>query len=151
MPHQPFRFSFLDERFARMYDDVLRMGRIFAAFATLAIIVACLGLFALSAFMTEQRSKEISIRLVMGASIRNIFGLLTGNFMKLVMTSWAIGTPIAWYGMNEWLNEFAYREPISSSVLIAAGIFAMMIALITVSYQSIKAAMARPVENLRSD
>jgi putative ABC transport system permease protein len=151
MPHQPFRYTFLDERFARMYDDVLTMGRIFAGFATLAIVVACLGLFALSAFMTEQRSKEISIRLVMGASIKNIFRLLTGNFMKLVMISWLVGTPLAWYGMNQWLSEFTYREPIPSFILMAAGIFAIMIALITVSYQSIKAATTRPVENLRRD
>jgi len=87
----------------------------------------------------------------MGASMKNIFGLLTGNFMKLVLISWLIGTPLAWYGMNEWLKEFTYREPISSSVLITAGIFATVIALITVSYQSIKAATARPVENLRRD
>ncbi|MEI9917397.1 MAG: FtsX-like permease family protein [Bacteroidota bacterium] len=151
MPHQPFRYSFLDERFALMYDDVLRMGKIFAAFATLAIVVACLGLFALSAFMTEQRSKEISIRLVMGASVRNIFGLLTGNFMKLVIISWVIGTPIAWYGMNEWLDEFSYREPISSSVLISAGVIAVMIALTTVSYQSIKASFANPIKSLRQE
>lgn len=93
----------------------------------------------------------VSIRLVMGASVNSIFGLLTSNFMKLVIISWVIGTPIAWYGMNEWLNEFTYREPISSFVLIAAGFIAVMIALITVSYQSIKAAMSKPVENLRRD
>ena len=85
MPHQPFRYTFMDESYARMYEDVDRMGKIFASFASLAIVVACLGLFALSAFMVEQRSKEISIRLVMGASMKNIFKLLTQNFVMLVI------------------------------------------------------------------
>lgn len=151
MPNQPFRFSFLDDKFARMYDDVMRTGKIFAAFATLAILVACLGLFALSAFMTEQRAKEISIRLVMGAPVRTIFGLLTGNFVKLVLISWVIATPIAWYGMNEWLNDFTYREPIPSSIPIIAGVMAVSIALITVSYQSLKAAAINPIINLKND
>jgi len=151
MPNQPFRFSFLDEKFARMYDDVLRTGRIFAAFALLAVAIACLGLFALSAFMTEQRAKEISIRLVMGASVKSIFRLLTGNFMKLVVISWMVATPIAWYIMNQWLMNFTYREPISSDILILSGVVAASIALITVSYQSIKAALANPIKSLKND
>jgi len=93
MPHQPIRYSFSDESYARMYDDVQRMGNIFASFAILAIIVACLGLFALSAFMVEQRSKEISIRLVLGASVRNVFRLLTQNFVKLVLISFVVAAP----------------------------------------------------------
>lgn len=151
MPNQAIRFSFLDERFSRMYDDVLRMGQLFAIFAALAIIVACLGLFALSAFMIEQRSKEISIRLVLGAPVRTIFGLLTTNFMKLVFVSFVIATPLAWYGMNQWLQIYTYREPISSDVFLLSGAIAMSIALMTVSYQSIKAAVTRPIENLRRE
>ncbi len=151
VPNQPFRYAFMDERFAHMYDDVIRTGRVFASFSALAIIVACLGLLALSAFVTEQRGKEISIRRVMGASIQNIFVLLTGNFMKLVMISWVIGTPLAWYAMNEWLNGFSFREPIASDILIASGIIVALIALTTVAWQSIKAAVANPVENLRQN
>lgn len=149
--NQPFRYSFMDERFAQMYDDIIRMGQIFASFATLAIVVACLGLLALSAFITEQRSKEISIRRVMGASVNNIFRLLTGNFIKLVMISWVIGTPLAWYVMNEWLRGFSFREPISFDVLIISGLIVGVIALTTVAYQSIKAAIANPVESLRQN
>jgi putative ABC transport system permease protein len=151
MPNQPFRYSFLDERFAHMYDDVLRLGRIFAAFATLAIVVACLGLFALSAFMIEQRAKEVSIRLVMGASVQSIFKLLTTNFMKLVAISWIVGTPLAWYGMNLWLQDFTYRQPIAGDILIISGLIAGSIALITISYQSIKAGVINPIKNLRNE
>lgn len=151
VPNQPFRYGFMDERFNRMYDDVIRMGQIFASFSTLAIIIACLGLLALSAFITEQRGKEISIRRVMGASVKSIFGLLTGNFMKLVFISWIIGTPIAWYAMNQWLSDFNYREPIASSVLIVSGLIVGFIALTTVAWQSIRAAVANPVENLRQN
>jgi putative ABC transport system permease protein len=151
MPNQPIRFSFLDDKFAHMYDDVLRMGQIFTIFAALAIIVACLGLFALSAFMIEQRSKEISIRLVLGAPVRTIFNLLTSNFIKLVMVSFVIAAPLAWYGMNKWLEDYEYRAPISSEIFIISGCIAVSIALLTVSYQSIKAALTNPVENLRRE
>lgn len=151
MPNQPIRFSFLDDKFARMYDDVLRMGRIFAAFSALAIIVACLGLFALSAFMIEQRSKEISIRLVLGAPVRTIFTLLTSNFMKLVLVSFVIAAPLAWVGMDRWLQDYEYRTSLSSDVFMISGGIAVSIALITVSYQSIKAALTKPVENLRRE
>jgi putative ABC transport system permease protein len=149
-PHQPIRYSFLSERFARAYDDVRQMGRIFISFAALAIIVACLGLFALSAFMVEQRSKEISIRLVLGASLNNIFNLLTLNFVKLVMISIVIAVPLAWYMMRQWLDDFSYRTPITWDVFALAGVMAVAIALVTISYQSVKAALAEPVKNLTS-
>ena len=151
MPNQPIRFSFLDDRFERMYDDVLRMGQIFATFATLAVIVACLGLFALSAFMIEQRSKEISIRLVMGAPVTSIFKLLTSNFIKLVLVSFVIAGPLAWIGMSKWLEDYEYRAPITSDIFMISGSIAIIIALGTVSYQSMKAAIANPVENLRQN
>lgn len=106
MPHQPFRYAFMDESYARMYDDVRRMGNVFAAFSVLAIIVTCLGLFALSAFMVEQRNKEISIRLVLGASLNSIFRLLTRNFVKLVLISFVMAVPLAWYMMREWLKDY---------------------------------------------
>jgi len=150
-PHQPMRYAFLDESYSRMYDDVKRMGRIFTTFAVFAIIVACLGLFALSAFMVEQRGKEISIRLVLGASMRSIFNLLTLNFVKLVLISIAIAVPIAWYMMNKWLEDFTYKTEIRWDVFVLSGLMAVGIALVTISYQSIKAALVNPVDSLRSE
>jgi len=151
MPHQPFRYTFLDESYARMYDDVDRMGKIFATFAGLAIIVACLGLFALSAFMVEQRSKEISIRLVMGASVKNIFRLLTQNFVKLVLVSFVIAAPVSWYMMDKWLQDYKYKIAITWDVFAIAGVMSVLIALFTISYQSISAALANPANRLRSE
>jgi putative ABC transport system permease protein len=151
MPHQPFRYTFMDESYARMYEDVDRMGKIFASFASLAIVVACLGLFALSAFMVEQRSKEISIRLVMGASMKNIFKLLTQNFVMLVMISFLIATPLAWYMMTKWLEDYEYKIPLSWDVFLVAGIISVAIAVLTISYQSISAALANPAKRLRSE
>jgi putative ABC transport system permease protein len=150
-PHQPIRYSFLDESFARMYEDVQRMGRIFISAALFAIIVACLGLFALSAFMVEQRSKEISIRLVLGASVKSIFNLLTIDFLKLIITSIVIATPIAWYAMNQWLQDFTYRTEITFNVFLMAGVLAIVIAVVTISYQSIRAALMNPVSTLKSE
>ncbi|HEY9045763.1 MAG TPA: FtsX-like permease family protein, partial [Ohtaekwangia sp.] len=150
-PHQPIRYTFLDESFSRMYDDVQRMGRIFTSFAILAIIVACLGLFALSAFMVEQRGKEISIRLVLGASLKSIFNLLTLNFLKLVLISIVIAAPVAWYMMQKWLEDFSYRTEITWDIFVLAGIMSVLIALLTISYQSIRAALVKPVNNLRSE
>lgn len=150
-PYQPVRFTFLDQSYARMYEDVKRIGMIFTAFAVFAIIVACLGLFALSAFMVEQRSKEISIRLVLGASVRNIIRLLTHNFIKLVTISFVLATPVAWYVMQKWLEDYAYKTEISWDIFALAGLLSVMIALITTSYQAIRAALTRPVEGLRRE
>lgn len=151
LPHQPFRYKFLDESYAQMYADVQRMGSIFGSFALLAVIVACLGLFALSAFMVEQRTKEISIRLVLGAPVNNILRLLTQNFVVLVMISFVLAAPVAWYIMTEWLLDFEYKTTITWDVFVIAGGISMMIALLTVSYQSVKAALVNPVKNLRSE
>src|SRR5258707_1478463 len=150
-PNQPVRFSFLDQSYARMYDDVKRMGKIFTSFAIFAIIVACLGLFALSAFMVEQRGKEIGIRLVLGASLKNIVQLLTQNFLKLVTISFVLAAPIAWYVMKMWLQDYAYRVEIGWDIFLVAGVLSIMIALATVSYQAIRAALTSPVNNLRSE
>ncbi|HWA35642.1 MAG TPA: FtsX-like permease family protein, partial [Cyclobacteriaceae bacterium] len=151
MPHQPFRYTFMDENYARMYDHVDRLGKIFASFAGLAILVACLGLFALSAFMVEQRSKEISIRLVLGASVNNIFRLLTQNFVQLVLVSFLIAAPVAWYGMTKWLEDYKYKIEITWEIFMVAGIISVLIALFTISYQSISAALANPANRLRSE
>jgi len=150
-PNQPIRYTFLDESFASMYADVQRMGHIFTTFAILAIIIACLGLFALSAFMAEQRSKEIGIRKVLGASVSGITTLLSLDFVKLVALAILIASPIAWWGMNKWLQGFAYRAPLQWWIFALAGLAAILIALITVSFQSIKAAIANPVRSLRSE
>lgn len=150
-PYQPIRYTFLDESYEKMYEDVQRTGRVFSSFAILAIIVACLGLYGLSSFMVEQRSKEIGIRLVLGASVGNIFSLLTINFVKLVLISFAIAVPIAWYMMNKWLEDFVYRTQVSVSIFVFAGHTVLLIALFTISYQAIRAALVNPVKNLRSE
>jgi putative ABC transport system permease protein len=141
----------MDERYASMYADVLRMGRIFTTFAILAIIVACLGLFALASFMVEQRSKEISIRLVLGASLKSIFQLLTSNFVRLVLISIVLAIPIAWFAMDKWLQDFAYPAEMGWEIFVMPGVIAVIIALVTVSYQSIRAALVSPAQNLRSE
>jgi putative ABC transport system permease protein len=151
MPHQPIRYTFMDENFAIMYADVQRTGRIFLAFAVLAIAVACLGLFGLSAYMVEQRTKEVSIRLVLGAPVRAIFNLLTSNFLRLVGISFVVAAPLGWYLMNSWLKDFVYKTNIGWEVFAIAGVLAVFIALVTVAWQSLRAAFARPVDALRSE
>ncbi|HVV55681.1 MAG TPA: ABC transporter permease [Mucilaginibacter sp.] len=150
-PDQPIRYTFLDEQFANMYADVQRTGRIFSSFAVLAIIIACLGLFALSAFMAEQRSKEIGIRKVLGASVKGITTLLSMDFVKLVLLAIVIASPLAWWGMNKWLQDFAYQIKITWWMFAVAGLGAILIALVTVSFQSVKAALANPIKSLRSE
>ncbi|MDB5090109.1 MAG: yknZ 3 [Mucilaginibacter sp.] len=150
-PNQPIRYTFMDESFASMYADVQRMGHIFTTFAILAIIIACLGLFALSAFMAEQRSKEIGIRKVLGASVSGITTLLSVDFLKLVALAILIASPIAWWAMNKWLQGFVYHTPVQWWIFAAAGLAAIFIALITVSFQSIKAALMNPVKSLKAE
>jgi putative ABC transport system permease protein len=150
-PDQPIRYTFLDDQFARMYADVVRTGNIFTSFALLAIMIACLGLFALSAFMAEQRRKEIGIRKVLGASVQSINTLLSMDFLKLVLMAILIASPVAWWVMNKWLQNFAYRISVSWWIFATAGFGALLIALLTVSFQSVKAALANPVKSLRSE
>jgi len=150
-PDQPIRYTFMDESFANMYADVERTAGILTSFAVLAIVIACLGLFALSSFMAEQRSKEIGIRKVLGANISGITALMSKDFVKLVFISIVIASPLAWWAMNQWLNDFAYRVPISWWVFAVAGGIAIFIALFTVSFQSVKAATMNPVKSLRSE
>lgn len=148
-PNQPIRYTFLDESFATMYADVQRIGNILSTFALLAIIVACLGLFALSSFMIEQRTKEIGIRKINGAKISEMMLMLNKNITKWVITAFIIATPIAWYVMNKWLQNFAYRAEPSWWIFGLAGLLALGIALLTVSWQSWRAASRNPVEALR--
>ena len=151
LPSQPIRYTFLDESFANMYADVQRMGHIFTTFAVLAIIIACLGLFALSSFMAEQRSKEIGIRKVLGATVSGITRLLSVDFIKLVAIAILIASPIAWWAMNKWLQGFAYRVNIQWWIFVLAAMVSIIIALITVSFQSVKAALMNPVKSLKSE
>ena len=151
MPSQPIRYNFLDESYARMYKDVEKTGKIFTTFAILAVVVACLGLFALSAYMVEQRSKEISIRKVLGASLGGIFNLLTINFIRLVLIAFAIAIPLGWYAMNKWLENYENRVDITWDIFMVSGIMALIIALLTISTESIKAAMVNPANRLRSE
>jgi putative ABC transport system permease protein len=150
-PGKPLDYSFLDDRITNLYRSEQQMGRVFIAFASLAIFIACLGLFGLAAFMAEQRTKEIGIRKVLGASVRNIVTMLSQDFIKLVIIAAVIAFPLAWWGMSKWLEDFAYRIDIQWWMFALAGVGALAIALLTVSFQAIRAAMANPVESLKNE
>ncbi len=150
-PSQPFDYSFMDDDFNKLYTTEQRTGNIFITFAVLAILIACLGLFGLVTYAAEQRIREIGIRKVLGASVSNIAGMLSTDFLKLVIISAAIAFPLAWWAMIKWLQGFAYRVNINWWVFAIAGILALLIALVTVSFQAIKAAVANPVKSLRTE
>ncbi|MFQ5629694.1 MAG: ABC transporter permease, partial [bacterium] len=148
-PHRPFEYFFLDEAFHQLYQQEQKLGNIFDYFAGLTIFVGCLGLFGLASFMAEQRTKEIGIRKVMGASVSGIVVLLSKDFARLILVAFVIAVPLALYFINRWLQDFAYKTmPDAWTFLLAAGLV-LSIALLTVSYQSIKAALTNPVEALR--
>lgn len=151
-PNVQINYSFMDQEFDASYRTEQRTGQIFIVFTSLAIVIACLGLFGLAAYAAEQRTKEIGIRKVLGASVSAIAGMLSKDFIKLVIISILIATPFAWYFMNTWfLQGFAYRINIQWWVLALAGVAALLIAVITVSFQSIKAAVANPVDSLKNE
>lgn len=150
-PGNPFEYFFLDEYFNRQYQNERKFGKLFTTFAILAIIIGCLGLFGLSAYTANQRIKEIGIRKVLGASVSNIVQLLSKDFLKLVIIASIIAIPVAWYVMHTWLQDFAYRINISWWIFAVAGATALLIALITVSFQAIKAAIANPVKSIRTE
>ncbi len=150
-PEQPFRYRFLDDSFAEMYQAEQRIGKIAALFALLSILISCLGLFGLASFMAEQRTKEIGIRKVLGASVESITGLLSRDFLKLVIVAILIASPLAWWAMHKWLEDFAYRIDMQWWMFVAAGMGAIAIAFLTVSFQSVKAALANPIKSLRSE
>lgn len=150
-PGQPFEYSFLDEDFGKMYRSEERLGNIFTVFASLAIAIACLGLFALTAFTAEQRSKEIGIRKVLGASVNSIVLLLSRDFGKLIIIAFIISAPMAWYAVNWWLETYTYKAAIGPAAYFLAGALALIIALFTISFHSIKAASANPVSSLRNE
>lgn len=151
VPNQPFEYAFMDQEFDNLYRTEQRTGTIFVIFTSLAIIIACLGLFGLAAYAAEQRTKEIGIRKVLGASMSTIVGMLSKDFIKLVIIAICIASPLAWWAMNFWLRDFAYRQNIQWWVVVVAGAGAILIAFVTISFQSIKAAITNPVKSLRSE
>ncbi|NCU04945.1 MAG: FtsX-like permease family protein [Chitinophagaceae bacterium] len=150
-PGMPFTYSFLDDSFDRMYRDEQRVGKVAFSFSFLAILIACLGLFGLATYMAEQRTKEIGIRKVLGASVSGIVQMLSKDFVKLVFIACVFAIPLAWWAMNEWLQNFAYRVNISWWVFAAAAVLALIIAILTVSLQAVKAALTNPVKSLRNE
>jgi putative ABC transport system permease protein len=150
-PTIPFEYSFLDESFNRMYAAEQKVGQLALSFSILTIIIACLGLFGLAAFMAEQRTKEIGVRKVLGASVQHIILLLTRDFLKLVLIAALIAFPIAWYAMNRWLENFAFRTAISWWIFGLAAAAAVVIAILTVGGQAVRAAITNPIKSLRSE
>ncbi len=150
-PEYPFEYSFLNENLSHLYKSQDNLGALIGYFSLLAIIIACLGLFALASFTAEKRTKEIGIRKVLGSSVAGIIGLLSKEFLILIIVSNIIAWPVTYFIMNNWLESFAYRTSINLFTFISAGLLATIIALLTVSYQSIKSALANPVESLRSE
>ncbi len=148
---RPFEYQFLDEEFNKLYATETRTGRIFSVFAFLSIFLACLGLFGLSAYTTALRTKEIGIRKVLGASVGSIVALLSQDFLKLVLIAIVIASPLAWYAMDRWLQDFVYRINIPWWVFVVAGLLAVGVALVTVSFQSVKAALMNPVKSLKTE
>lgn len=150
-PGAPFVYYFLDKKFASLYASEQNTGRIFTAFAVIAIVIACLGLFGLATYVTQQRTKEIGIRKVFGASVLNVLVLVSKEFLVLVFIAFVIAVPAIWLGMHAWLQDFAYRTSISGWIFVGAGFLALLIALLTISSQAIKAATANPVKSLKTE
>ncbi|MDB4920385.1 ABC transporter permease [Mucilaginibacter sp.] len=151
MAGQPFSYSFMDDDFNHIYQDEQNTGKIFMSFAFFAILIACLGLFGLVTYAAEQRTKEIGVRKVLGASVTSIVSMLSVDFLKLVVIAAVIAFPIAWYAMNSWLQGFAFRAPINLWVFVVAGLLAAVITLVTVSFRAIKAALMNPVTSLKAE
>lgn len=150
-PASPFSYEFVDVEYARKFSDEERIGKLASFFAGLAIFISCLGISGLASFVAEQRTKEIGVRKVMGASVVNLWGLLSRDFVFLVALSLLLAMPMAWYFMNNWLQKYQYRSDMAWWIFAASGVGALLITLLTVSYQSIKAAMANPVNSLRTE
>jgi putative ABC transport system permease protein len=150
-PDYPFEYHFVDEQYAKKFEDTRRTATLSALFAGLTILISCLGLFGLASFIAVQRTKEIGVRKVLGASVLNVWKLLSKDFVVLVLISLCIAIPTAYYFMHEWLQQFQYRTPLSWWIFILSGAGAIAITLLTVSYQSVKAALANPVNSLRSE
>ena len=151
VPAVPLEYSFIDDRIKEQYNNAQNLQTVFYVFAGLSLFIACLGLFGLSVFVVERKVKEIGIRKVLGADVPGIVGLISKDFVKLILVAVLIATPLSWYFMNKWLNDFAYRIRIEWWMFVAAGLIALLIALITVSFKAIKAALMNPVKSLRTE
>jgi ABC-type antimicrobial peptide transport system permease subunit len=147
----PFTYGFIDQDLEHLYSTEQRMGSLFTVFSILSILISCLGLFGLASFTTRRRTKEIGVRKVLGAGEAGIVALLAKEFLRLVALSLVIAFPVAWWAMHRWLEGFAYKIPIGGWVFAAAGGVALLIAFVTVSFQTIRAAMANPVQSLRTE
>jgi putative ABC transport system permease protein len=150
-PADPIEYFFLDETFNQQYKSDQLFGKVFGVFAFLAILIACFGLLGLSAYNVLQRTKEIGIRKVLGASIQNILLLLSGDFLKLIIIALFVAIPVCWFVMRKWLQDFAYRISIQWWVFIVAAVIAVLIAFFTIFTQTIKAAVANPAKSLRTE
>ncbi|HEV3251182.1 MAG TPA: FtsX-like permease family protein, partial [Puia sp.] len=150
-PGSPFQYKFTDEEYAQKFSGEERIGNLATFFASLAIFISCLGLFGLASFVAEQRTKEIGVRKVLGASVFNLWRMLSKDFVSLVIISCVIAIPVAWYFLNQWLQKYEYRTGISWWIFAVAVMGAMSITLLTVSYQAIKAALKNPVRSLRTE
>jgi ABC-type antimicrobial peptide transport system permease subunit len=150
-PGEPFDYKFASEEYAKKFADEERIGKLSSFFAILAIFISCLGILGLASFIAEQRTKEIGVRKVLGASVLNVWVLLSKDFIRLVLISLFIAMPLAYYFMHNWLQNYEYRTKLSWWVFAAAGSSTLIVTIVTVSFQAIKAAIANPVESLRSE
>jgi putative ABC transport system permease protein len=150
-PDFPFDYSFLDQRFAELYQSDEQVGRLFRLFAGIAIFLSCLGLFGLAAYTAQVRTREIGIRKVLGASLGSIIVLLSRDFLRLVVIAILVASPLSWLYLRGWLQDFVYRIPIGWWVFVLAGGAAILLALLTIGWQALRAAMANPVDSLRSE
>jgi ABC-type antimicrobial peptide transport system permease subunit len=150
-PLFPFQYRFVDDKFNQLFLGEMLVSKLSRVFAALAICISCLGLFGLAAFTAERRTKEIGIRKVLGAGVMGLAGLLSAEFLKLIMLSSLLAFPVAWYAMHSWLQNYAYHITISWWVFLAAAGASILIALITISFQTIRAAIVNPIRSLRSE
>jgi putative ABC transport system permease protein len=150
-PDQPFEYKFVDEEYAAKFGDEERIGKLAGIFAILAVVISCLGLFALTSFVAEQRKKEIGVRKVLGASVFNVWNLLSRDFIILVVISFLLAFPLSYYFMHGWLDNYSYRTTLSWWIFVAAATGCLVITVIVVSMQAIKAAVANPVKSLRTE
>jgi putative ABC transport system permease protein len=151
VPYRPLLYYFLDEHFDKQYRSEERFGKLFFYFTILAIFISCMGLFGLASYSIVLRTKEVAIRKVMGASIPGIVNLLSGDFLKLVVVSFIVASPVTWWFMHRWLLDFAYRINISFWDFLAAGLLAVLITLLTIGFKAVNAAIANPVKSLRTE
>ena len=150
-PSQPFEYQFIDEQYARKFENEQRIGKLSSFFAVLAIFISCMGLFGMASFVAEQRTKEIGIRKALGASVLNVWKLLSTEFVLIVLLSCAIAIPVAYYFLAKWLMNYEYHAAISWWIFVLSAVGALVITLLTVSFQAIKAAIANPVKSLRTE